>query len=139
MNIKQKGALHKRQRRISRESLKILRKLFKKNRYPSKSEKEYIAVEANIKKDQVNSWFNERRKLQKCIDSCQKLFCKCLEKKKIKQKNNKILIRSFETNQYLESASELQRLKQETSLSELIIKKWFINRRYRLAKKGHCI
>ena len=59
-------------------------------------------------------------------------------KKTDKLKHNDILLKSFESNQFLESV-ELKRLKKETNLSELVIKKWFLNRRYRLTKKGHGI
>jgi len=141
-HIKQSGvSINRRHRRISRENLIIFKKLFKKNTYPPRLQKESVALEANMKVDQVNRWFNDRRKLFKCNYSCNlttKPYCKCSEKKKDKLKNNEILSKSFETNQFLESV-ELKRLKQETNLSELVIKKWFLNRRYRLTKKGHGI
>ncbi len=136
-HIKHKSKLNKKPRRIPIESLNILKRTFEKNRKPTTNEKMSIALEAHITLEQVNSWFNERRRVQKRNESCKKLFCKCLEKKNISLKNNNILQKSFETNIYLESASELQRLKEETNLSELKIKKWFKNRRYRLTKKGH--
>ncbi len=134
MNLKINFFNKVRQRRLSRRSLRILKKMFKYNHYPSKAEKVSLALATHIKIDQVNSWlYNQRKKI--------KLKCKNKildEKQKIKTKNNKLLKRAFDVDPFLEVHAELKKLKQKTKLSEIAIKKWFQNRRYR-AKKGQNI
>ncbi len=123
--------------RLSRRSVRVLKKRFKQNMYPSKPEKIRISREANIKMDQVNNWFSERRRHLKC--KCEdRSNCRCFEKQIIKLKNKKILMKSFRANQLLES-TEVNILIQKTKLSEQVIKKWFENKRYRLTKKTNDI
>ncbi len=116
-------------RRLSRRSLKLLKKLFKYNHYPTKAEKVSLALASHIKIEQVNSWLYNQRKKKNFKNK------ELEEKHKIKIKNTKILKQVFEIDPMLEVHSELQKLKQKTKLSETTIKKWFQNRRYR-ANKG---
>jgi len=108
--------------------------MFKYNQYPSKAEKVSLALATHIKIEQVNSClYNQRKKIKKKIRNKE-----LDEKQKIKIKNNKLLKRAFDVDPFLEVHTELQKLKQKTKLSEIAIKTWFKNRRYR-AKKGQKI